>query len=181
MSAKIHESAPYRKFAEKLIQLRTEAKLSRAELAEKLGISARSIINYENGERIPFGDVCGKMAQVFGITTDELLGVENPDLEMTKAQAMAAMKAINGLKGERRLQFHFDAIQSALAGGELSEDQMQEYALEMTKAAMFAQQRLREIHTNKRFQATVETKAAETDVQVKAIDDAISSMSSEDR
>ena len=82
MSAKIHESAPYRKFAEKLIQLRTEAKLSRAELAEKLGISARSIINYENGERIPFGDVCGKMAQVFGITTDELLGVENPDLNL---------------------------------------------------------------------------------------------------
>ena len=164
MSAKIHESAPYRKFAEKLIQLRTEAKLSRAELAEKLGISARSIINYENG-----------------ITTDELLGVENPDLEMTKAQAMAAMKAINGLKGERRLQFHFDAIQSALAGGELDEDQMQEYALEMTKAAMFAQQRLREIHTNKRYQATVEAKAAETDAQVKAIDDAISSMSSEDR
>ena len=181
MSAKIHESAPYRKFAEKLIQLRTEAKLSRAELAEKLGISARSIINYENGERIPFGDVCGKMAQVFGITTDELLGVENPDLEMTKAQAMAAMKAINGLKGERRLQFHFDAIQSALAGGELDEYQMQEYALEMTKAAMFAQQRLREIHTNKRYQAAVETKAAETDEQIRAIDDAISSMSSEDR
>jgi len=181
MSAKIHESAPYRKFAEKLIQLRTEAKLSRAELAEKLGISARAIINYENGERIPFGDVCGRMAQVFGISTDELLGVENPDLEMTKAQAMAAMKAINGLKGERRLQFHLDAIQSALAGGELDEDQMQEYALEMTKAAMFAQQRLREIHTNKRYQATVEAKAAETDAQVKAIDDAISSMSSEDR
>ena len=99
MSAKIHEGAPYREFAERLIQLRTKAGMSRADLAKKLGISARSIINYENGERIPFGDVCGKMAQVFGISTDELLGVENPELEMTKAQALAAMRAINGIKG----------------------------------------------------------------------------------
>ena len=38
MSAKIHESAPYRKFAEKLIALRTQAGMSRADLAEKLGI-----------------------------------------------------------------------------------------------------------------------------------------------
>ena len=30
----------------------------------------------ENGERIPYGDTCAKMAEVFGITTDELLGVE---------------------------------------------------------------------------------------------------------
>ena len=57
---------------------------------------------------------------------------------------------------------------------------MQEYALEMTKAAMFAQQRLREIHTNKRYQSAVETKAAQTDEQIKAIDDAISAMSSDE-
>lgn len=180
MSAKIHEGAPYREFAERLIQLRTKAGMSRADLAKKLGISARSIINYENGERIPFGDVCGKMAQVFGISTDELLGVENPELEMTKAQALAAMRAINGLKGEKRLQFHMEGIQSALAGGELSEDQMQEYALEMTKVAMLAQQRLREIHTSRRYQETVEAKAEKTAEQVSSIDDAIHAMTSGD-
>ena len=73
-----------------------------------------------------------------------------------------------------------EGIQSALAGGELSEDQMQEYALEMTKVAMLAQQRLREIHTSRRYQETVEAKAEKTAEQVSSIDDAIHAMTSGD-
>lgn len=86
MAATIKEDAPYREFAERLTKLRTEAGLTRAQLGEKIGVAGRSIINHENGERIPYGDTCVKMAEVFGITTDELLGVENPELEMEKAK-----------------------------------------------------------------------------------------------
>ena len=62
MAATIREDAPYKEFAERLSKLRQDAGLTRAELGEKIGVAGRSIINYENGERIPYGDVCAKMA-----------------------------------------------------------------------------------------------------------------------
>ena len=40
-------------FGEKLKKLRTDARLSQSELAEKLGVTRRSIIYYESGERYP--------------------------------------------------------------------------------------------------------------------------------
>ena len=92
MAATIKDDAPYKDFAERLRKLRENAGLTRAQLGEKVGVSGRSIINYENGERIPFGDTCAKMAETFGITTDELLGVNNPQLEMAKAEALDSMR-----------------------------------------------------------------------------------------
>ena len=175
MAASIREGAPYKEFAERLTRLRTEAGLSRAELGEKIGIAGRSIVNYENGERIPYGDVCAKMAAVFGISTDELLGVENPSLAMAQAEAMDQMRSINGAKGADRLKHVYEEAAS-LAGGDLSDDQLLEFSMEMQKMALLAQQRLTERYSNKRYQETVNAKAEKTADAVQAIDSAIIAM-----
>ncbi|MBR4343493.1 MAG: helix-turn-helix transcriptional regulator [Lachnospiraceae bacterium] len=175
MAATIRDDAPYKDFAKRLTALRTEAGLTRAELGERIGVAGRSIVNYENGERIPYGDVCAKMAEVFGITTDELLGLENSELVMAREEAVARMYSINGRSGADRLrQVYADA--ASLAGGDLSDEQLLEFSLEMSKMAMLAQQRLRERHSSKKYQATVSEKAVQTDMAVKAIDDAIVTM-----
>ena len=179
MAATIREGAPYREFAERLSKLRADAKLTRAELGEKIGVAARSIINYENGERIPYGDVCARMAQVFGITVDELLGVENPELEMARAEALDSMRSINGKKGAERLQAVY-AEAASLAGGDLTDDQLMEFSMEMQKMALLAQQRLTERFSNKRYQASVEEKGEKTDEAVRAIDEAIVAMTKSD-
>ena len=177
MAATIREDAPYKDFAERLSRLRTEAGLTRAELGERVGVAGRSIINYENGERIPYGDVCAKMAEVFGITTDELLGTENSALIMSREEALDRMREINGKTGAERLkQVYADAAN--LAGGDLSDEQLLEFSLEMSKMAMLAQQRLRERHSSKKFQSTIDEKAEKTTIAVKAIDDAIIAMNS---
>ena len=178
MAATIKDDAPYKDFAERLRKLRENAGLTRAQLGEKVGVSGRSIINYENGERIPFGDTCAKMAETFGITTDELLGVSNPQLEMAKAEALDSMRSTNGKSGAARLEHALNTVGSVLAGGELSEAQAQEYIFEMQKMAFLAQQRLRETHTNKRYQATVSAKAAETKTKVDELDNKISAITS---
>lgn len=178
MAATIKDDAPYRDFAERLRKLREDAGLTRAQLGEKVGVSGRSIINYENGERIPFGDTCAKMAETFGITTDELLGVSNPQLEMAKAEALDSMRLTNGKSGAARLEHALNTVGSVLAGGELSEAQAQEYIFEMQKMAFLAQQRLRETHTNKRYHATVEAKAEETKSKVEELDSKINAISS---
>lgn len=175
----IKEDAPYADFARRLRKLRTDAGLSRKDMAEKIGVVARTIINYENGTRIPYADTAVKMAQLFGISVDALLGMEDPEMEMARAEALDKMRNINGKKGADRLNYHLNAIGNEFAGGELSVDQMEEYVLEMQKMALLAQQKLRELHTNKRFQATVEAKAAQTAEAVKAIDQALCSLVSE--
>ena len=134
MAATIREDAPYKEFAKRLTKLRTEAKMTRAQLGEKIGVAGRSIINYENGERIPYGDTCAKMAEVFGITTDQLLGVENPDLVLSRAEALETMRKINGKKGADRLKVVYDEAAN-LAGGDLTEDQLLEFSMEMQKMA----------------------------------------------
>lgn len=172
----IREDAPYKNFAERLIKLRTDAGLSRAQLGEKIGISGRSIVNYENGTRIPYGDTCAKMAEVFGITTDELLGVKNPGLAMSQAEAMDTMRSISGKKGADRLQEVYQEAEN-LAGGDLTEDQLLEFSMQMTKMAAIAQQRLSEKYSNKRYQNTVEKKRKKTAATVKALENAIADLS----
>jgi transcriptional regulator with XRE-family HTH domain len=175
MAATIRKDAPYKAFAERLTALRTNAGMTRAELGDKVGVAGRSIINYENGERIPYGDVCAKMAEVFGITTDELLGIENSALAMAREEAIDRMRDINGKSGAERLQQVY-ADAANLAGGDLSDEQLLEFSLEMSKMAMLAQQRLRERHSGKKYQSTVTEKAEQTKIAVKAIDDAIIAM-----
>lgn len=62
------------KFAEQLLSLRIENNLSRAELAEKLNVSVRLISYWENGQRECDFDMLIKIADLFAVSTDYLLG-----------------------------------------------------------------------------------------------------------
>lgn len=63
------------KFGAKLKQLRNDAGLTQEELAAKLSLKKQTISQYEKGKREPrHSETITKIAEVFGITTDELLG-----------------------------------------------------------------------------------------------------------
>ena len=119
------------------------------------------------------------MADYFHISVHDLLGVEDPELAMAQAEALDQMRSINGKKGADRLNAVLQEAEH-LAGGELSEEQLIEYTMELNKMAMQAQQRLREIHTNRRYQSTVEAKAEETRENVARLNESIRTLSSED-
>lgn len=179
MAVKIREDAPYRAFAEKLTKLRCDAGLTRAELGEKVGISGRAIINYENGERIPFGDVCAKLANALDVTMEELLCVENPDLEMSKAEGLEAMRELNGKKAVDRMK-ELQGEVAELAGGELTTSQLLEFSMEMNKMAIEIQSRINQRFTNKRYHDTADAKAAKAKEEVDRLNNAISDLASED-
>lgn len=174
------KAAPYAEFGERLTRLRTDAGISRAELGKICGVAQSTIFNYEKGLRIPYADTAVKMADYFHISVHELLGVENPELAMAQAEGLDKMRAINGRKGEQRLQEVYKQAEN-LAGGDLTEEQLWEFSTEMSKMAMIAQQRLREMHTNKRYQNTVKAKGEETKEAVEAIDNAIENLTSENQ
>lgn len=50
--------------------------LSQAKLAEQIGVSQRNVSYYESGDHIPPADVLKKLASIFKITVDELVGTK---------------------------------------------------------------------------------------------------------
>ena len=169
---------PYKEFGERLLALRKSAGMTRQQLGAACGIVPSTIVNYERVTRVPYADTAVKMAQTFHMTVEELLGMENPELVMAKEEAVDKMRSVNGKRGADRLQQVYREAAS-LAGGDLTEEQLLEFSMEMSKMAILAQQRLRELHTGKQYQATVAAKAQETARAVREIDDAITAMQSE--
>ena len=62
------------KFAEQLVALRSDSNLTRAELAKKLNVSVRLISYWENGKRECNFDMLIKIADIFSVSIDYLLG-----------------------------------------------------------------------------------------------------------
>lgn len=61
-------------FAANLKTLRKSYKLSQSELAERVGTSQRNVSYWENGTTQPDIDTLIKLADVFDVTVDELIG-----------------------------------------------------------------------------------------------------------
>lgn len=64
-------------FGDKLKALRTNAGMTQTELAKRLGISKSVVSYYELQERTPSPDVLIRLAGIFRVTTDHLLGIEH--------------------------------------------------------------------------------------------------------
>ena len=62
------------KFAEQLNSLRLESGLSSSQLAEKLNVSTRLVSYWENGQRECDFDMLIKIADLFSVSIDYLLG-----------------------------------------------------------------------------------------------------------
>lgn len=66
-----------------LMQKRIEHGLSQTELANKMGVSQRSVSMWENGESVPRQTARVKMAMVFGLPRDFFLSDESDDKKET--------------------------------------------------------------------------------------------------
>ena len=61
-------------FGSKLKTLRKESGMTQSELAQRLNITKAVVSYYENQERTPSPDVLIRLADVFNVSTDYLLG-----------------------------------------------------------------------------------------------------------
>ena len=62
----------------RIIANRKRLGLTQDQLAEKLGITAQAVSKWENDLSCPDISILPQLADIFGITTDELLGRETP-------------------------------------------------------------------------------------------------------
>lgn len=105
------------KFAEKVKELRTRKGLSQQQLADAIGVSRRTIINYESGTYPRDRNQFKKLAEVLGTTEDYLL------TESEQFEAEAYMRY--GARGKKQAQTLTEELASLFAaGGELEEEDM---------------------------------------------------------
>ncbi len=64
---------------QRIRELRTARKLNQVELAKLLGVSKQSVSNWENDNIQPSIEMLIKIAKLFGVSTDYLLGLEDVD------------------------------------------------------------------------------------------------------
>lgn len=102
-------------FSERLKEKRKSAGLTQAELAEKAGVTARTIQNYELGARKPSNIVTvQRIAEALHTTTEYLL--ESSEMYVLDAQEKG------GAKAAREIEKLVEEVTGLFAGGELSED-----------------------------------------------------------
>lgn len=114
-------------YKERLKEKRKEAGLSQAELAARVGVTSRTIQNYELGTRKPQNvEVVQKLADVLNTTTDYLLG--NADRQILAAYVRG------GSKAARDVEELVSEISGLFAGGELDEEEKDAVMAALTRA-----------------------------------------------
>ena len=114
-------------FKERLKAKRKEARLSQTELAERVGVTSRTIQNDELGSRKPQNlEVVQRLADALSTTADYLLG--NADRQVLAAYVRG------GAKAARDVEELVNEISGLFAGGELAEEEKDAVMAALTRA-----------------------------------------------
>ena len=102
-------------FNEKLQRERIRAGLTQKELADKTGLTDRTIQNYESGRSIPKRiSSVQSIAKVLGVKSEYLLGEED--------MLVADAEERGGAKAKREIRALVSQVSGLFAGGELDEE-----------------------------------------------------------
>src|SRR5690625_7428075 len=79
----------------RLRELREEKGYLQKFVADKIGVRSNTLSGYENGTRSPDPEMIKKLADLYGVTTDYLLGHETKDInDMTEEEIDEEIKEI---------------------------------------------------------------------------------------
>ena len=66
-------------FNENLVRLRKINQMTQEDIAEEVGVSRQAVAKWESGETIPDLDKCKSLAEIFGVSLDDLANYEPAD------------------------------------------------------------------------------------------------------
>lgn len=93
-------------FGNRLKKLRLNAGLTQKQLADKMGVTASVVSYYELSERNPSPEVLIKLASIFHISTDYLLGIEKTESlslsDLDEADKKLIFNLIENLKKKKQ-------------------------------------------------------------------------------
>ncbi|MFZ2588128.1 helix-turn-helix domain-containing protein [Paucilactobacillus nenjiangensis] len=108
-------------FGIRLKELRNSKHMSQEELGKFLNVGKSSISSYENGTREPSKESIVKIAEIFGVTTDYLLGNSNVPAWATNSDVMDLQDFLDG------------NVNMAYNGEDLTEEENERLRLALTQ------------------------------------------------
>lgn len=79
----------------RLVALRKSRDLKPAEIAKAVGVSERAYYSYENGERDPSTLVAAKLAVLFGVSVDYIVGLDVKINDLSETESLLIKKYRN--------------------------------------------------------------------------------------
>ncbi len=86
---------------ENIYKYRTQKNMSQGDLADQLEVSRQSVSKWENNSAVPELEKLMKMAQLFGITLDELVSGEEPESSAPAAALTLVQEGPRGLSARK--------------------------------------------------------------------------------
>ena len=131
-------------FGSRLKKARSKAGLQQKELAERAGVSLRTLQNWEGDKRRPSQfDAVGKVAAVLGVSATELLSEDD-------AMVIEALEK-GGTKGRRDVEALIAEVSGLFAGGELDEEEKEGVIAALNMAYWEAREKNRQKYTPKKY------------------------------
>ncbi len=94
----------------RIVQNRKRLNLTQDQLAEKLGVTAQAVSKWENDQSCPDIATLPKLAEIFGISIDALLGAKEPEVHQAELVENADEQERSGIHIEKgSWEFRWDA------------------------------------------------------------------------
>ena len=137
-------------FKDRLKEKRTQVGLTQVELAQKVGVTSRTIQNYELGDRIPSSlSVAQKLADTLGTSVEYLLG--------SGGKLIVEAHEKGGAKAARDVDELVSEVQGLFSGGRLDDEAMDGVMEALFNAYMLAKKENRKYTPKKHRKAQKET------------------------
>ena len=89
-------------FSQRIRQLRRDKHMTQVQVAQRIGVTASMVSSYETDIRLPSYDVLLRIADVFGVSVDYLLGRQEKRLldisDLSEEEAAVVCDMVNVLK-----------------------------------------------------------------------------------
>ena len=123
-------------FSEKVKEARVSLGISQPQLGKKIGLSVRSVIAYEKGEKKPRPASMLKLAKAWGVSVKFLSDdeCEDPMADIEKDDYIAEARERYGAAGAKNMDELLSANTALFAGGELSQEQKDAFFEAVMKA-----------------------------------------------
>lgn len=138
-------------FAEKVKDARNELGLTQPQLGEMCGVSGRAVQTYEKGEKKPRQSTMIKLAKALKVSVKFLSddACENPVEDIEKDSYIEEARERYGAKGVRDVSALLDENQALFAGGELSDEQKDEFFQAIMSAYLACKEEAKKKFSNK--------------------------------
>ena len=112
------------RFPEKLRAARKAAGLNQTQLAQLVGVTQRSLTNYERGCAIPRDHVIRKMANALSVTVEYLTNdlVDDPETGRLREERVNAVRERFGDQGAQEMTELMERSVALLAGGSIDQE-----------------------------------------------------------